>query len=532
VNVAELFGLCKAYDDFFETLTPLEVVNSEYDRTWKLAEEGGYLKEYIREMVRADRFFLLTRVLKRKDANNKWVYRQCRMVESSRSGWLDLWAREHYKTTIITYAGSIQAICQNPEVTIGIFSFNRPIAKAFMFMIMQELESNELLKWAFDDIFYAKPKSQSARWSLDNGLQVKRKSNPNEQTIEAWGMIDAQPTSKHFVIRIYNDVVTQEAVDTDGAIAKVTQRWRLSQNLGRKGGEQWYEGTLFHHEETYKVIAETGVVRPRVFPATDDQTETGNPLFLSQEELDDKRKLMGPFVFAAQMLLNPTASMTHNFDVSWLRHYDEVDAWCMNRYMIFDPSKGKDKNSDYTAGVVIGLAPDKNYYILDMVRDRLSLTQRAILLFNWHQKWKPLGVGYEQYGMQSDIEHFQDRMNREKYRFHIHEMKGNMKKESRIERLVPMFENSRIWLPKKLVKRQFNYEQVDIVNAFIQEEYRPWPMGGHDDMLDVLARIFDMPMAFPDKPASLVHFKTQIENPDARGWDVRNTGGIEGWTHR
>ena len=529
--MAKLFSLCTKYDDFFEALPDLKYVNTEYDRTWKEAKKGGYLKEYIRQMVRADRFFLLTRILGRADANNEWVYRQCRMVESGRSGWLDLWAREHYKTTIITFAGSIQSICQNPEVTIGIFSFSRPIAKAFMFQIMQELMINKWLLWAFDDVFYARPKSQSPRWSLDHGMQVIRQTNPNEQTIEAWGMIDAQPTSKHFQIRIYNDVVTQEAVDTPGAIKKVTERWRLSQNLGRKGGEQWYEGTLFHHEETYKVIAETKVVRPRVFPATDDQTEMGKPMFLTKKQLDEKRMLMGPYVFSAQMLLQPTALMTHNFSRDWLRFYEEINPWSMNRYLLFDPSKGRDKDSDYTAGLVIGLAPDKNYYILDMVRDRLPLTARAILLFNWHAKWKPLGVGYEQYGMQSDIEHFKDRMTRENYRFHITEIKGNVKKESRIERLVPLFENSRIYLPKSLVRTNSDYKQVDIVQAFIEEEYAPWPMGGHDDVIDDLARIFDMPMTWPEGEVINTFTRKAPENPDAAPWDVLNTGG-DNWLSR
>ena len=32
-------------------------------------------------------------------------------------------------------------------------------------------------------------------WSLDGGLVVKRKSNPKEATVEAWGLVDSQPTS-------------------------------------------------------------------------------------------------------------------------------------------------------------------------------------------------------------------------------------------------------------------------------------------------------------------------------------------------
>jgi hypothetical protein len=55
--------------------------------------------------------------------------------------------------------------------------------------------------------------------------------------------------------------------------------------------------------------------------------------------------------------------------------------------------------------VVIGLAPDENFYLLDAVRDRLNLTERGDKLFGMHRKWRPERVGYEKYGMQADIEY-------------------------------------------------------------------------------------------------------------------------------
>ena len=101
-----------------------------------------------------DRFFLLTRLCKRDDADKPWLYERCREVEQSPDGHLDLWARDHYKSTLITFAGNIQDILNNPEITIGIFSHVRPLAKDFLGQIKMEFETNEELKDLYPDILY------------------------------------------------------------------------------------------------------------------------------------------------------------------------------------------------------------------------------------------------------------------------------------------------------------------------------------------------------------------------------------------
>jgi hypothetical protein len=63
---------------------------------------------------------LLRYGLGRTDAHNQWVFDRCLEVQASPDGHLDLWAREHYKSTIITFALSIQdilAILRRPSAS-------------------------------------------------------------------------------------------------------------------------------------------------------------------------------------------------------------------------------------------------------------------------------------------------------------------------------------------------------------------------------------------------------------------------------
>jgi phage terminase large subunit-like protein len=459
--------------------------------------------EALRRLCREDLFFLLTVGMKRKDINNDWLYDRIREVEASPNGHLDLWAREHYKSTIITFGLSIQDALKNPEKTNGIFSHTRPIAKAFLEQIKRELEQNTFLKDLFPDVLYKNPQSEAPKWSLDSGLILKRKTNPKEATFEAWGLVDGQPTGKHFDTLTYDDVVTRESVTTPEQIKKVTEALELSYNLGSRGGVRRFIGTRYHSNDTYKTIMSRGSVIPRIYTATDNGKADGNPVLMTPEQLAEKRRDMGPYTFGTQMLQDPVADKAMGFKEEWLKDYETIKTEGWNLYLLADPASKKKKTNDYTVMVVIGLGPDGNYCLIDGIRDRLNLTQRVDKLFHFHRKYKPLKVGYEEYGIQADIEHAKYVMEQKNYRFNITPLGGQVAKEDRIRGLIPIFEQQRFFLPKSLWFTDYENKRIDFIQKFKDDEYLSFPVSTHDDMLDCIARILDIGAEFPEKSEPL-----------------------------
>ncbi len=520
----------------------LEVPFEEIFEHWDLVSDYGRDISAIRALCLWDRYFLMVQIFGRKDILHPWLYARCREAEADSDGYLDLWARAHYKSSIVTYAGSIQEILRDPNITIGIFSHTSPIAKSFLKQIKLELERNDKLKALFPEILWQNPQADAPSWSVDSGLVVKRSANKKEATVEAHGLVDGQPTSKHFDLLVYDDVVVAASVSTPEQVAKTTEAYQLSDNLGTEHVRKWIVGTRWSFADSYDAIIKTGAVKIRMYPATHDGSMTGRPVLLSPEVLARKLVDQGDYVFSCQMLQNPIAGTARMFDPEDLRYY-EVRPKTLNVYIMCDPARSKKKGSDNTAMAVIGIDAGYNKYLLDGLDHKMNLTERWEALARLWMHWKRMPgvaavkVGYEAFAAQADLDYFQEQMRATKVRFTIEELlwprEGEGSKVDRVQRLGPDLRDHKFLLPtptgKTLTRNQQQMEaqgegyrigrpirkkgddgRMYDLSERLTEQVTYFPFAAKKDLIDACSRIYDMD---PRAPTSSEPLYAEPEHP-------------------
>lgn len=236
------------------------------------------------------------------------------------------------------------------------------------------------------------------------------------------------------------------------------------------------------------------------------------PQRLTEAVLEEKRQDMLDYNYVGQYLQEPVPLGGGEFVDTQMNYYDNsgLKVKEMNLYLLCDPAGGEElqkkkaKKSDYTTFMVIGLHTDNNYYLLDMVRDRLNPTERVDKLFELHRTWngkagKPPRVGYEKYGLQSDTHYIREKQKQEGYRFPLVELGGTMGKNERIRRMLPDLAQGRWWLPATLNYVDYQGRAMDLVRELIKSEMATFPRARYDDMLDAITRIYDddMQAVFP-----------------------------------
>ena len=451
----------------------------------------------IRQISESSLFYFCIAILNLYYVNNDYGYRLCLDVQYNK--WNKLWviAREHYKSTIITCASTLWEIVKDPNLTYCLYSYKEDMAMKFLGIIRGWVENNALLRAVWSDVFWSnpalgyedQPDGKRLRWTWTaSAIEVKRTIESKEKTIEVAGVLGSSKTGSHFSRQIFDDIETQRNVETPDAIEKLLSQTLMAFNTGQTEHLEFcFVGTFYARADVYYRMIKDGVFQESIVqPCVDDQ---GYSIHFSNEALEQKYRLMGPAVFATQMMDDPSFNSVATFKAEWI-HYWTPKPDGLNVYMIVDPASGKTgRKHDYTVIIAFGVDALGNLMVLDMVRDKIGLENKFITLATLYQRYRPIRLYYEQVSMQQDISSLEMLMDKYNTRFPITPFNPSKwgDKGARIEKLRNKFEVGQVYIPSQAMHRNFEDRMEDMIKTFYMEEFIGYPSVLHDDGLDCLA---------------------------------------------
>jgi hypothetical protein len=336
-----------------------------------------------------DLFFMVMFGQEYEGANHPFVVARCADVQDgAKTDILDIWARFHYKSTIITVCETLQYHLNHPEHCTCILAYARPPAKKFLRSIKVLCEQSNTLRWCFPDILWEKPETQSPKWSEDDGLIFKRKSSSRgESTIEAWGLTEGMPTGRHYERKVFDDIETADIMDSPDMMDKVFSKFQMAGNLGmgKDTDINRIVGTYYSHYGAMVRISEMKyedgrVMYPkRIFAGSSDGTRDGQPVLSDLKEWEKLKQLRD---FNSQQLCNPTPLSEIKLDKNMLKPIEPVKIpHDIYKFMVLDQAGGDEtdkQSTDLWSYCVLGIEPiiddigQSNVYILDVEADKMS----------------------------------------------------------------------------------------------------------------------------------------------------------------
>jgi len=469
------------------------------------------------KLFREDLWALLYFGLKVTSANHPFIVKACKEVQDGPGDHvLYIWARGHYKSSIITRAETIRKIIRNAEERIAIFSYSQPIAQGFLRSIKEVLERSALLKACYPDILWKNPGKEAPKWSESDGLIVKRAGHYVESTLEAWGLIQGMPTSRHFTHIVNDDIETEQTVYSPEVTEKLKYMFELSLNLISERGTHVVVGTPYHHLGLLEYLrGKTAPDGKKIYelslkPATKNGLANGTPVLLSRKQLDELKG--SPRTFNTQQLLNPTPQGTQKLDNRLLKEVLPSDIPSnVYKFMLIDAA-GVDhtREGDAWAIGVLGVEPFRDdlgasdLYVLDLTLQPLGEVEalnEIVRLYCKHGRIIKLGV--EKVAMSSTEIHVANAL-RAKGRIVSIEAgtlvllrpAGRSKQERVEQNLIWPLNNGKIHLSTAIPEP---YRQR------IRTEMDRWPYW-HDDGVDILSYGYDLikEYKFPRFPHEIV----------------------------
>jgi len=469
----------------------------------KLDKRGVY-----KYLLLNDLFFMVCFGMEIEKANHPFVVRQCDLVQKGApTDTLDIWARYHWKSTIITIGETLQYHLNKPDHCTGILCYNRPAAKKPLRSIKRICESSDLLKWCFPDVLWQKPEVESPKWSEDDGLLFKRKSASRPQsTIEAWGLTEGMPTGSHYERLVFDDLETEDIRESQDMLNKVYNNFLMAHgNLGMGKDTDIVRviGTYYSHFgpnvkiRDMKYESGENIYNLRLIPATHDGTREGIPVYMELKPFAKEKQ--GPH-FNSQQLCDPTPSSEVRLNRDFLNPIEpQFIPKTIYKFLVLDQAGGDETNKqsrDLWSFGIVGIEPisddigQSNIYLMDVEADQMSHSEGINGIVTMYLRNGIIQqMGVEKVGLSTTEIHITNALRMKGRRLSLDS--GNLvllkpagrSKVGRIEAALQWpLNNGKIFYSTAIPQKYIDA---------IKEEMQKFPFY-HVDILDMLAYAYDM----------------------------------------
>ena len=414
----------------------------------------------------------------------------------SRRLWL--WARGHFKTSIISEAHTIYLLVNNPDLRVLVVSNTLEIAKTMLRNIKEQFIKNEDFRFFFREFCPKANKEGKIEFGTTESFTVcNRKRVLKEPSVMCAG-VGTNLTGLHFDYMKIDDLVTKDSVTNDTQINLSKEYYASLRQLydNPLTPREDIIGTTYHFNDLYQDLIKNNEFQKSIIPIRDKDGKINFHERFTEEGIVslENDPSIGPYAFASQYLLNPVNPKDVKFKEEWIKFYDKIPENC-SEYICVDPASTQKKKSDYTVIERWGIDHEGCHYLIEAVRDRLTSFERIDALFRIAKNSKNLRwVKYEVLGgRHGDLEVIKEKQIKEGFSFFIKETKSTTSsKRDRIEqRLVGPYYAGKILLPRIL---PYFSKYTSRTHDFVQElklELLQFPFTEHDDILDCQSQMFE-----------------------------------------
>lgn len=428
-----------------------------------------------------------------------------------------LWARGHFKTSIIDVAHSIYLITNNPNIRLLVTSNTIDISGKIVNETRMHFIENEEFRFFFREFVPKASKDGKIDWGTTERFTLGCRTKIYKEPTMMCAGYGTNLAGLHFDRIKADDLVTRQSVTNETQLLQSKEHFASLRSLFDNATVPRIDviGTPYHYNDLYANLRTMEFYEKSIIPIKDKDGKIAFHERFTEDAIQEliNDPTVGPYEFSSQFMLNPIDPSKMKFKEEWIKTYDEIPLGC-SEYICVDPASTQTKKSDYTVIEHWCIDAEGKHYLKNGFRDKVTAFQRIDKLFEFVRGAKRLvWVKYEVLGgRHGDLEIIRQKQVTETLFFDVRETKGGKaSKQDRIEqRLTGAYFSGKVYWPRSLIYRSFYDGRTHDFVSELRTEYLQFPSSEHDDILDCQAQMFEEQLVKGVAPRAVAERKNGV----------------------